>query len=132
MEEGGGGVFRRWRGGRVWALSPSLILDVVYSSPLSSPRRELIASVHISIFYQWLSCCRIISSDCDSGSAVPSLFTWKTAKRLSVFRHSNTNMLVYPNRDIHFDFFLIPRQRDWVYVRHVDTCYNKLTNLTFG
>lgn len=47
---GWGGVFRRWRTGRASALSPSLILDAVYSLPLSFPVRELIASVHVSHF----------------------------------------------------------------------------------
>lgn len=62
---GRAGVFRRWRTERASALSPSLILDAVYSPPLSFPIREFIASVHISVFHQWQSCCGIILSCCD-------------------------------------------------------------------
>lgn len=84
MAWGRGGGVRRWRRVCVRPLSPSLILDVVYS-PLSFPKRELIASVHISVFHQWLSCCRIILSDCDCGTGqlvwVCSLGKKKTTKK---------------------------------------------------
>lgn len=123
---GRGGGFRRWRRECVWALSPSLILDVVYFPPLSFPRRELIALVHISIFHQWLSCCWIISFGCDFGCHDLSLFTWKTAtKKNSLCSNTYVQTCLCSPTQRYPDGFFFYKKRRWSCnnnLRHKHTC----------